>query len=148
MEEHIDSGFVLMSSEYHNGDKIPQHNTSQTQRWNVRLSVCSDIRGYHGKFCLAGERGQHPPSHSLHCCSFWSQYLQWVNYWQWTPCFRSSKPTSFAAYNWTTRSSKISSVQRVEPGIAPWVYNGCESWSLWGGWNLLILRWYLLGERI
>ena len=29
MEEHIDNGFVLMSSDYHNGDKIPQHNTSE-----------------------------------------------------------------------------------------------------------------------
>ena len=32
MEEHIDSGFMLMSSDYHNGDKIPQQNTSQIKK--------------------------------------------------------------------------------------------------------------------
>ena len=86
----------------------------------IRLSVCSDIRGYHDKFCLAGERG----ATSTITLSTLLQFLK--------PILAVGKTTDsghlafvaqnlhlFAAYNWTTRPSKISSVQRVEPGIAP-----------------------------
>ena len=39
MEEHIDSGFMLMSSDYHNGDNIPQHNTSKINKCWVAVDV-------------------------------------------------------------------------------------------------------------
>ena len=49
---------------------------------------------------------------------------------------------------WLITSSKLFTAQHIEPCISPWLYNGCESRSLQGGWSLLILRWYLPGERI
>ena len=48
------------------------------------------------------------------------------------PLLANTKPQtiSFAAYNWTTRPSKISPAQRVEPCISTWVYNMAVSHSL------------------
>ena len=36
---------------------IKFHSKTPHKLRNIRLSVCSDIRGYHDKFCLPGERG-------------------------------------------------------------------------------------------